>query len=128
MTKSYKETLIHLAEYFKNATPPDAVIATHDIGALGYLSERRINDLVGLVNPRVLSFYRQDGGISSIPLNKRHLVPYIKRTSDFLVVFKFWEKFLNLSPDTLTNDFIFLGETKPIFGLNERYRIYGIIK
>jgi len=38
-------------EWLRDNTPPDAVIAALDIGALGYASERRILDLAGLVSP-----------------------------------------------------------------------------
>jgi hypothetical protein len=35
-------------------TPPDAVIATHDIGAIAFYSRRRIVDLAGLIDPEVV--------------------------------------------------------------------------
>lgn len=35
-------------------TPPAAVIATHDVGAIAYYSGRRIVDMVGLVSPEVV--------------------------------------------------------------------------
>jgi hypothetical protein len=38
-------------EWLRDSTPPDAVIAALDIGAIGYASERRILDLAGLVSP-----------------------------------------------------------------------------
>ena len=34
-------------------TPPDAVVATHDVGAIAYYSRRRIVDAAGLVSPEV---------------------------------------------------------------------------
>jgi hypothetical protein len=34
----------------------EAVIATHDIGAVGYFSNRRILDTTGLVTPAVLTY------------------------------------------------------------------------
>jgi tetratricopeptide (TPR) repeat protein len=46
---------VAIANWLKNHTPPDAVIATHDIGALAYYSDRRIVDMVGLINPEVIS-------------------------------------------------------------------------
>lgn len=36
-------------------TPADAVIATHDVGAIGFYSRRRIVDLVGVVRPEVVA-------------------------------------------------------------------------
>jgi hypothetical protein len=34
--------------------PKDAVIATHDIGAFGFFSGRRIVDIVGLIDPKII--------------------------------------------------------------------------
>jgi hypothetical protein len=35
-------------------TPPTAVVATHDIGAIGFYSHRRVIDTVGLITPEVV--------------------------------------------------------------------------
>ncbi|MCC6748250.1 MAG: tetratricopeptide repeat protein [Deltaproteobacteria bacterium] len=35
-------------------TPPGAVVAAHDVGAVGYYSQRRIVDLAGLVSPEIV--------------------------------------------------------------------------
>ncbi len=126
--KSTEETLVNLANYFKTMTPADAIIATHDIGVLGYYSERRINDLVGLVNPEMTQFYRQSGSNLPIPFSQRDILDYVREKSDFLVIFDFFKLFLNINPDTLPDEFIFLGETTPVYGVNHKYRIYGIVK
>ncbi len=39
------------ANWLKNNTPEGSVIATHDIGAIGYYSGRKIIDVFGLINP-----------------------------------------------------------------------------
>ncbi len=44
---------VQTATWCNSHLPKDAVIATHDIGALGYYSGRRIVDIVGLVNPEI---------------------------------------------------------------------------
>ena len=41
-------------------TPPDALIAAHDIGAVGYFGQRRLLDLAGLVSPEVIPFIRDE--------------------------------------------------------------------
>lgn len=125
---STEEVLVRLANYFKEKSPPDAVVATHDIGMLGYYSERKILDLVGLVNPEMAKFYRKENTNNPIPLSQRDIFPYVKEKGDFLVIFDFFERFLNFDPDALPNDFIFLEETKPVYGLNQSYRVYGILK
>jgi len=50
-----------MGEWLAANTPDDAVIAAHDIGALGYASERRILDLAGLVSPEILELGRDMG-------------------------------------------------------------------
>jgi arabinofuranosyltransferase len=40
-------------------TPKDAVVATHDIGAIAFYSQRRIVDMMGLVTPEVVPHIRK---------------------------------------------------------------------
>ena len=47
-----------MARWIARETPEDAVVATHDIGALGYFSGRRIIDTAGLVTPEVLAYLK----------------------------------------------------------------------
>jgi arabinofuranosyltransferase len=42
------------ARWLRDNTPPDALVATHDIGAIGYFSGRPVLDTAGLVTPQVL--------------------------------------------------------------------------
>jgi tetratricopeptide (TPR) repeat protein len=44
-------------------TPPDAVIATHDVGAIGYYSRRKIVDIAGVIDPQVARHLWQPGYI-----------------------------------------------------------------
>jgi hypothetical protein len=44
------------ALWLRDNTPPDALIAVHDIGAVGYLADRPLLDLAGLVTPQVIPF------------------------------------------------------------------------
>lgn len=43
-----------LGAWLEQNTPPDAVVAALDIGAVGWASERRVLDLMGLVSPEIL--------------------------------------------------------------------------
>jgi len=45
---------VAMAEWVRDHTPPDAVIAAHDIGALGAISQRRVLDLFGLATPGMI--------------------------------------------------------------------------
>lgn len=48
--------LIHMqiARWINNHAPQDAVIATHDIGIIGYFTNRQIADLAGLTTPEIV--------------------------------------------------------------------------
>ena len=49
---------VGMARHVAAHTPPGAVIACHDIGALGFFGERKLLDLVGIATPEVL-FWRE---------------------------------------------------------------------
>jgi arabinofuranosyltransferase len=61
-----------VARWLRTHTPPDAVIATQDIGVLGYFANRRLIDMAGLTDPAVVpimhqpaqmaAYIRQQGG------------------------------------------------------------------
>jgi hypothetical protein len=41
------------------------LIAAHDIGALGYFSERELVDLAGLISPEVIPFIRDESALEN---------------------------------------------------------------
>ena len=45
-----------MGQWLADNTPRDAVVATNDIGAIAYFSQRRILDIVGLATPEVLAY------------------------------------------------------------------------
>jgi hypothetical protein len=49
-----RQSLIRWGEWFDRNTPAHAVIATPDIGAIGYFSRRSVLDLAGLVTPAMV--------------------------------------------------------------------------
>ena len=55
-TPALESSLGRWGRWFHDHTPKDAVIATPDIGAIGYYSERRVVDLAGLVTPEMVPF------------------------------------------------------------------------
>src|SRR5262249_17721348 len=50
-----EQSLIAWGRRFERTTDPSAVIATPDIGAIGYFSRRRVVDLAGLVTPAMIT-------------------------------------------------------------------------
>ena len=72
---------VALATYLRVEVPPGATIATHDIGAIGFYSDREVIDLVGLIEPEAVDFH--DG---------RRLREYVDDVQpDYIVVFPSWE-------------------------------------
>ncbi|MCX7682220.1 MAG: hypothetical protein N2508_09715, partial [Anaerolineae bacterium] len=49
---------VAIARWVTEHTPQDALLGVNDIGAIGYLSERPVVDLAGLVTPEVASILR----------------------------------------------------------------------
>jgi hypothetical protein len=73
--------MVASAQWIAAETPPDALIAAHDIGALGYYGNRRILDLAGLISPEVVPFIRDEIQLSD----------YLdQQGADYLVVFPDW--------------------------------------
>jgi hypothetical protein len=73
---------VRLAGWAARTTPPAALIAANDIGALSYFGRRRVLDLMGLATPEILPYRRQgEAGVL------RYLE---KRCPDYLVIFPAW--------------------------------------
>lgn len=56
--------MVAAAKWLNANTAPDDLIAVHDIGAVGYFTQRRIIDLAGLVTPEVIPFIRNDAKLA----------------------------------------------------------------
>jgi len=69
--------------------PADAVIAAHDIGALGYYYDRPFIDLAGLATPEVIPFIRDEGRL------REYLV---SRQATFVIVFPGWYPAFDADP------------------------------
>ena len=73
--------MVQTAHWVAQNTPPDALVAAHDIGALGYYADRQLVDLAGLISPEVIPFIRDE----------TRLVAYLdERQVDYLVTFPGW--------------------------------------
>ncbi|NWF65554.1 MAG: hypothetical protein HXY38_14755 [Chloroflexi bacterium] len=59
-----EQEMVAPAKWAAANLPPDAVIAAHDIGALGYFDTHRLLDLAGLVSPEVIPFIRDEARLA----------------------------------------------------------------
>jgi hypothetical protein len=70
--------MVTTAKWVEENIPPDALLAVHDIGALGYYVQNPILDLAGLITPEVVPFIRDEA----------RLAEYLKvNSADYLIVF-----------------------------------------
>jgi hypothetical protein len=70
--------MVLTAQWVQEHIPPDALLAVHDIGALGYYVQNPILDLAGLITPDVVPIIRDED----------QLLEYLNTNSaDYLIVF-----------------------------------------
>jgi hypothetical protein len=70
--------MVETAKWVEQNLPPDAVLAVHDIGALGYHVPNPLIDLAGLITPEVVDFIRDEP----------RLIEYLDASAaDYLIVF-----------------------------------------
>lgn len=75
---------VGMARWVAEHTPREAVIACHDIGALGFFGERRLLDLAGIATPEVL-------GWKTRPDGRPDRLDYLRaKKPDFLCVLEGW--------------------------------------
>ncbi len=63
--------MVVTAKWVASNVPPNAVVAAHDIGALGYFDNHPLVDLAGLVSPEVIPFIRDEAKLAAF-LDSRH--------------------------------------------------------
>ncbi len=77
--------MVDTALWINEFTEPDALIAAHDIGALGFYGERTIIDLAGLISPEVIPFLQDE----------RALIEFLdEQRPDYLMTFENWYQLL----------------------------------
>ena len=120
-----KNTLLNLAHWIKYNTPDDSTIALHDIGVVGYYSERKILDMVGLTNPEVNEHYVDKTVKGLLPFTERKIITYLKtKKPDYLVMFPEWDRFFNLLQPTNKKHFKIIHTTLPLYPTELRYNVY----
>jgi hypothetical protein len=77
--------MVDTALWVGEHTEREALIAAHDIGALGYFAQRQLLDLAGLVSPEVITFINDE----------TRLATYLDaRGAQYLVTFPGWYPYL----------------------------------
>ena len=73
--------MVATARWLETNTPAGALIAAHDIGAIGYFANRDILDLAGLISPEVVPFIDDQEGLAA----------YVRQSeADYLVTAPGW--------------------------------------
>jgi len=92
MTGNIQAMHVTAGHWFEAHTREDARIATNDIGAIGFVSDRFIIDTEGLVTPAIVPFKRQ-----------HRLLAYLEQAKpDLLAIFPEWYPELSGRPDLFT--------------------------
>jgi hypothetical protein len=73
--------MVTVAHWLNANTEPDALIAVHDIGAVGYFTQRPLLDLAGLITPEVVPFIADE---------TRLLAFMAERGADYVIFFPDW--------------------------------------
>ncbi len=81
--------MVAAAHWLAEQTTPEALLAVHDIGAVGYFSQRPLIDLAGLVTPEIIPILRDEAAL--LEFIQAHQV-------DYLVTFPNWYPDLTRSP------------------------------
>ena len=77
--------MVSISKWLAENTDPDDLIAVHDIGAIGYFSDRNILDLAGLVSPEVLPFIDDEPALAEF---------LDRNEASYLVTFPEWYPYL----------------------------------
>jgi hypothetical protein len=84
--------MVVTAKWVASNLPPDALIAAHDIGALGYFDYHEIIDLAGLISPDVIPFIRDEPQLANY-LNQQN--------ADYLIAFPEFYPLLTKNAETV---------------------------
>ncbi len=73
--------MVATAKWLNRHTEPDILIAVHDIGAIGYFTQRPLIDLAGLVTPEIIPIIRDETALFDFML---------KQEVGYVVTFPSW--------------------------------------
>lgn len=92
LCKYHNERHVAAGLWIKKNTPQNSIVAIHDIGAIGFYSERKIIDMVGLVTPELIDH-----------LNDKNFSAFIKdfltkNNATHIAALKNWFEIVNDNP------------------------------
>ena len=97
---------VEIGRWVRDNTPPDALLAVNDVGAIGVISGRRVLDLQGLVTPEILP--RRDMEHRVAATAPQAVFEFIAGyRPDYLIIFPAWYPELDQRRDLFT----------PVFGV-----------
>ena len=67
--------MVRVALWLNDNTPADSVIAAHDIGAIGYFTQRPLLDMAGLITPELVPFLSDELSLLGYLRNARPHYP-----------------------------------------------------
>ncbi len=87
---------VQTAYWLRDNTNENDIIATHDIGAIGFYSNRKIVDIAGLVTPDLISKIRDDNYV-------QYMTDYLRdKGVTYVAVMREWYRVSNQNPVFLT--------------------------
>ena len=106
--------MVVTAKWVAQNIPADAIIAAHDIGALGYFDNHKIIDLAGLISPEVIPFIRNEPQLANF-LNESN--------ADYLIAFPYFYPELTASAEK-----IFVSGSQTTLALGEQNMVVYLWK
>jgi len=95
MSRYITDRQVKTGRWLHDHVPPDAVIATHDIGAIAFYSERRVVDMVGLVSPEMIANLHNLDSLVAF-LSRKHVT--------HMAVLRDWFEVVNVNPVFQTDE------------------------
>ncbi len=115
---------VAIAHWLAENTPPDALIAVDDIGAIGFLSGRRLLDLNGLISPELWPVIKEE--VAGRPRNEATTRLLSELQPDYLAVFPEWHWEVATNPLIMRERAQFVADTKTVIG-EQRAFIYEVV-
>ncbi|MDI6803378.1 MAG: hypothetical protein QME58_05975 [Bacteroidota bacterium] len=111
--KYINDRQVTTAKWLKNNLPQAAVVATHDVGAIAFYSDRKIVDMVGLISPEMIQNIGSFDGLKNFIDSKN---------STHLAVLRNWFHLGNQTPIYQTDERF--PEVMEVFKYDPRYAMF----